>query len=162
MLAYETLEEDFAALIGTVDARRGAAASSSPDLTPATANTLDAVSPGASGGAIGDASGGATGGATATGEPASSETTGGAFGDNTALRGHNAKMREELERLKRMLRHEESGVHDALDQTDKLRWETGSTKPCNDTTGGATSEPTSEITSGEFGTSGGALQPFEP
>ena len=84
VLAYETLEEDFAALIVTVGARRGAAASSSPDLAPATAITLDAASPDASGGAAG--------------EP-TSETTGGASDD---------KMREELERLKRMLRHEET------------------------------------------------------
>ena len=96
MLAYETLEEDFAALIVTVGARRGAAASSSPDLAPATAITLDAASPDASGGAAGGVSGAATGGA--TGEP-TSETTGGASDD---------KMREELERLKRMLRHEET------------------------------------------------------
>ena len=110
MLAYETLEEDFAALIVTVGARRGAAASSSPDLAPATAITLDAASPDASGGAAGGVSGAATGGA--TGEPTStSETTGGASDD---------KMREELERLMRMLRHEETGVQDALEQADKL------------------------------------------
>ena len=77
-------QEDFAALIAMVGARRGAAASSSPDLAPATAITLDAASPDASGGAAG--------------EP-TSETTGGASDD---------KMREELERLKRMLRHEET------------------------------------------------------
>ena len=43
--------------------------------------------------------------------------------DNAELRGHNAKMREEVERLKRMLRTSERGVHDALEQADKLWWE---------------------------------------
>ena len=43
--------------------------------------------------------------------------------DNTELRHTNAKMRDEVERLKRMLRHGERDVHDALEQADKLWWE---------------------------------------
>ena len=43
--------------------------------------------------------------------------------ENTELRDTNAKMRAELERLKRLLRTEESTVHAALEQADKLYWE---------------------------------------
>ena len=46
-----------------------------------------------------------------------------------------------------MLRREESDVHDALQQTDKLGWEIDSSRPCNSTSGdkGAGSEAASTM-----------------
>lgn len=113
VLTYESLEEDFAALIGMVDAATARAA---------TATTLSAAA------ADDD-------GATAAAAAAATDAD------------PNAKMREELERLKRMLRREESDVHDALQQTDKLGWEIDSSRPCNSTSGdkGAGSEAASTI-----------------
>jgi len=110
VLSYESLEEDFAALIGTVDAATARAAA---------ATALTAAADGATAAAAA---------AAADADP-------------------NAKMREELERLKRMLRREESDVHDALQQTDKLGWEIDSSRPCNSTSGdkGAGSEAASTI-----------------